>query len=54
MVIMVYDKMRTDASILSGVKGAIITPEKRIPMKKMNMKSPEMSPSRKNKFRIRY
>ena len=44
---MVEDKMQTYVSILSGVTGASVTPDKRIPRKKRNMKSPVMSPPRK-------
>ena len=40
--------MRTDASILYGLMGSIVTLEKLIPRKKMNMKSPLMSPPRNN------
>ena len=36
--IMEEDKMRTDVSILSVGMGACVTPEKRIPKKKSNMK----------------
>ena len=44
-------KLRTDLSVLSGATGAIrasITPEKRIPIKKRNIKSLATSPPRKD------
>ena len=47
-VIMVGNKIRTDVSLLFVRTGAILNPEKRIPRKKRNMKSPEMSPPRKD------
>ena len=47
-VIIVDNKMRTGASILSEGTGASVTPEKLIPKKKSNMKSPAMSPPRKD------
>ena len=40
--------MRTDISILSGGIGASVPPVKRIPINKSNMKSPAMSPPRKD------
>ena len=40
--------MRTDVSISPGGTGASVTPEKCIPRKKKNMKSPAMSTTRKN------
>ena len=39
-VIMVNGKIRTDVSFLSVVIGASVIPDKRIPRKKSNMKSP--------------
>ena len=45
---MVESKIRTDVSILYGGTGASVTPEKRIPGKQRNMKSPVMSPPRKD------
>ena len=47
-VIMVDNKIRTDVSLLYLVTGASLTPKKRIPRKKSNMKSPEMFPPRKD------
>ena len=44
--IMAEAKTLTGISILSGGRGASVTPEKRTPRKKRNMKSPEMSPLR--------
>ena len=43
-VIIMYGKMRTDVSILSGITGASVTPEERISINKRNMKSPAISP----------
>ena len=45
---MVNAKMRTDVSILYGGTGASVTPEKRIPGKQRNMKSPAILPPRKD------
>ena len=45
---MVEEKMRTDVSILSGGTGSSVTPEKRIPREKRNIKLPEMYPLRKD------
>ena len=47
-VIMVDDKMRNDVSILFGVMGASVTPKQNFPINKRNMKSPAMSPPRKD------
>ena len=44
---MVGNKIKIDVYILSGGTGANVTPEKRIPQNKRNMKSPTMSPLRK-------
>ena len=41
-------KMLTDLSVLSRVTGSSITPEKRIPRKKSNIKSLSTSPSIKD------
>ena len=46
--IMVDRKIRTDVYILSIETGGSVTPEKRIPRKKKNMKSLAMSPPRKD------
>ena len=45
--IVVKDNMWTGVSTFSGVTLAIVTPEKHIPKKKNNMKSPTISPPRK-------
>ena len=45
---MVDNKIRTDVSVLYVGTGADVTPEKRIPRKKNNMKSHAMSPPRKD------
>ena len=42
------NKIQTDVSLLSVVTEASVTPEKRIPRKKNNMKSLSMSPPRKD------
>ena len=47
-LVMADDKLRTDVSILSGETGAILTLEKLILRKKRSMKSPAMSPLRKD------
>ena len=44
------DKIRTDISFLSGVKGVSVTQEKSIPRKKRNMKSPATLPPRKDQI----
>ena len=46
-VIMVDNKIRTDVSIFSVGTRSSVTPEKRIPIKKNNMKPPSMFPPRK-------
>ena len=46
-VIMVENNIQTDFSLVSVGTLASVTPEKRIPRKKRNKKSPEMSPPRK-------
>ena len=46
--IMVDNKIRTNLSVLSGVTGASVSLEKRIPIKKKNMKSLAISPTRKD------
>ena len=48
------DKIRTDLSVLYGVTGASVTPGKRIPRKKRNMKSLETSPPRKDPIPNKY
>ena len=45
---MANTKIRTDVSIFPGGMGASVTPEKRIPINKRNMKSPAISPPRKD------
>ena len=42
------EKIRTDISVLSGVIGDIVTPEKHIPRKKGNMKQLVTYPTRKD------
>ena len=44
---MVDGKIRTDVYILSGGMGASVTPEKRVPINKKNMKPSTLSPPRK-------
>ena len=51
---MVEDKMRTDVYILYGVTGDSVTTETIIPRKKRNMKSPAMSPPRKDLITNQY
>ena len=49
--VIVVDKLQNDLSLNSGLTGetrASVTPEKRIPIKKRNMKSLAMSPPRKD------
>ena len=49
--VIVVDKLWTDISVNSGLTGetrASVTPEKRIPRKKRNIKSLAMSPPRKD------
>ena len=46
--------MWTDVSIFSGVKGASVTPEKRIHRNKRNMKSPAIYPPRTNTITNQY
>ena len=45
---MMVDKIRTDLSVLSGVTGPSVTPERIIPRKKRNMKSLATSSPRKD------
>ena len=47
-------KIRTYVSILSGGTGDSINTEKLIPIKKMNIKSPAMSPPRKDPITNQY
>ena len=46
--------MRTDISVLSGATGDSITPEKRIPRKKRNIKSLVTSPPRNDPIPNQY
>ena len=45
---MVKEKMRNSVSILSGETWASVAPEKHIPIRKMDMKSPAISPPGKD------
>ena len=51
---MVVNKIRSDFSFLSLGTGDSVTPEKRIPRKRNNMKSFEMSPPRKYPIQNQY
>ena len=51
---MVEDKIKTGVSIFSGGIGASVTPEKRIPRNKINIKSPAMFTPRKDPIPNQY
>ena len=51
---MVEFKIWTDVSFFSGRMGASVTPGKRIPRKKINVKLPKIYPPRKDQIPNKY